>query len=60
MSGLLAAVSVFSVVKNFSNGFMFVSLQTNLEEIRTLLKYNDSLQHREILTKRTSLDNNRY
>ena len=43
LCGLLAAISVFSVIENFSTGYMAMSLQTNLEGIRILLKYNESL-----------------
>jgi hypothetical protein len=47
LCGLLAAVSVFSVIENFSTGYMAMSLQANVEEIQTLLKYNESLVRRE-------------
>ena len=52
LCGLLAAVSVFSVIENFSTGYMAMSLQANVEEIKTLLKYNDTLLRREMLNKR--------
>ena len=40
---LIGALSVFSVVANFSGIFMLMSLEANLSEIRTLLKYNETL-----------------
>ena len=47
LCGLLAAISVFSVLENFSTGYMAMSLQANVEEIQTLLKYNKSLVRRD-------------
>jgi membrane-anchored protein YejM (alkaline phosphatase superfamily) len=47
LCGLLAAVSMFSVIENFSTGYMAMSLQANVEEIQTLLKYNKSLARRD-------------
>ena len=54
--GLLGALSVFSVAANFSGIYMFMSLEANLMEIATLLKYNRSLQ-REELHKRNDIIN---
>ena len=47
LCSLLAAVSVFSVIENFSTGYMAMGLQANVEEIQTLLKYNKSLVRRD-------------
>ena len=47
LCGLLAAVSVFSVIENLSTGYMAMGLQANVEEIQTLLKYNKFLVRRD-------------
>lgn len=56
LCGLLGALSMFRVVANFSGIYMFMSLEANVTEIATLLKYNQSLRLEE-LYKRNDMIN---